>query len=108
MELPQRTGYPSARSEFPAHRLVFASAPQHVPVPSAATVEIRFQPTPLSMLINSSLSTALNNTPFSPSLKGAPHDRIRREGLHPAPGHVNESAMVTDRAMPEQSCQERQ
>ena len=46
------------------------------------------------------------DAPLPPSLKGTPHHPIRRKGLHPAPGHVNEGAVVGDRAMPEQPCQE--
>src|SRR6266849_11003816 len=48
------------------------------------------------------------DAPFPSSSKRAPHRRIGRKGLHAAPGHVDESAVVGDRAMPKQSCQQRQ
>src|ERR1035441_765145 len=44
--------------------------------------------------------------PLPPSLNGTPHCRIGCEWLHPAPSNVYESAVVRDRAMAEQSCQE--
>ena len=44
--------------------------------------------------------------PLPPSLKGTPNRRISCEGLHATPGNVDESAVVRDRAMAEQSCQE--
>ena len=48
------------------------------------------------------------DTPLPPCSKRAPHSRIGREGLHPAPGHIDKSAVVRDAAMPEQPRQERQ
>jgi hypothetical protein len=41
-------------------------------------------------------------------LKSTPNRRIGGQGLHATPGHVDESAMVCDQAMPEKPSQERE
>lgn len=49
-----------------------------------------------------------SDAPLPPCSKRAPHRRIGHEGLHPARRHIDERTVVADRAMPEQSCEQRQ